>query len=74
MRLWKLLGLAGLAGVAATGAVLARNERQRRANTPEDVRSRLHERAATLAEEPIVQPAPPASKLSRLRARLPWRD
>ena len=44
MRLWKLLGLAGLAGVAATGAVLARNERQRRAYTPDDVRTRLHER------------------------------
>ena len=52
MRPWKLLGLAGLAGVAATGAVLARNERQRRAYTPDDVRSRLHERAATLAEPP----------------------
>ena len=52
MRPWKLLGLAGLAGVAATGAVLARNERQRRAYTPDDVRSRLHERAAALAEPP----------------------
>ena len=52
MRLWKLLGLAGLAGVAATGAVLARNERQRRAYTPEDVRARLHERHATLQEQP----------------------
>ena len=39
VRPWKLLGLAGLAGVAATGAVLARNERQRRAYTPDDVRS-----------------------------------
>ena len=51
MRLWKLLGVAGLAGVAATGAVLVRNERQRRAYTPDDVRARLHERYATLAEE-----------------------
>ena len=51
MRPWKLLGLAGLAGVAATGAVLVRNERQRRAYTPEDVRARLHERAAALAAE-----------------------
>ncbi len=41
----KLLGLAGLAGVAATGAVLARDERQRRAYTPDDVRARLHARA-----------------------------
>jgi hypothetical protein len=52
VRLWKLLGLAGLAGVAATGAVLARNERQRRAYTPEDVRARLHERVAALQEAP----------------------
>ena len=48
MRLWKLLGLAGLAGVAATGVVIARGERQRRAYTPDEIRSRLHERAAAL--------------------------
>ena len=59
MRPWKLLGLAGLAGVAATGAVLARNERQRRAYTPEDVRARLHARAASLTEAP--EPVPPAA-------------
>jgi hypothetical protein len=52
VRLWKLLGLAGIAGVAAGGAVLVRNERQRRAYTPDDVRSRLHERHATLAAAP----------------------
>ena len=52
MRLWKVLGLAGLAGVAATGAVLVRNERQRRAYTPDDVRARLHERHAALEAEP----------------------
>ncbi len=53
----KLLGLAGLAGVAATGAVLARDERQRRAYTPEDVRARLHARAelATAAEQPAQE-------------------
>ncbi len=58
----KLLGLAGLAGVAATGAVLARNERQRRAYTPDDVRTRLHERHAALAAvpEPEHEPAPEA--------------
>ena len=44
MRWWKLLGLAGVAGVAATGVVVARGERQRRAYTPEEIRSRLHER------------------------------
>jgi hypothetical protein len=46
VRWWKLLGLAGLAGVAATGVVLVRAERQRRAYPPEEIRSRLHERAA----------------------------
>jgi hypothetical protein len=59
VRVWKLLGLAGLAGVAATGAVLARNERQRRAYTPDDVRARLHERHATL--EATEEPAPPTA-------------
>jgi hypothetical protein len=58
VRLWKLLGVAGLAGVAAGGVVLARNERQRRAYTPDDVRSRLHERHAAVAEAP--EPATPA--------------
>jgi hypothetical protein len=57
VRPWKLLGLAGLAGVAATGAVLARNERQRRALTPDDVRTRLHERHAALAAVPEPTPA-----------------
>jgi hypothetical protein len=65
---WKLLGLAGLAGVAATGAVLARNERQRRAYTPDDVRSRLHERHATLAEAPDPEPAPEAGPAHGPRA------
>jgi hypothetical protein len=57
VRAWKLLGLAGLAGVAATGAVLARNERQRRAYTPDDVRARLHARH----EEAAAQPEPVAA-------------
>jgi hypothetical protein len=60
VRLWKILGLAGLTGVAATGVVLARNERQRRAYTPDDVRARLHERHAGLAEVP----APTAAELT----------
>jgi hypothetical protein len=57
---WKVLGLAGLAGVAATGAVLARNERQRRAYTPDDVRARLHEKHAALegSPEPDTEPNP----------------
>ncbi len=50
MRWWKVLGLAGLAGVAATGVVTARAERRRRAYTPEEIRSRLHERVAEARE------------------------
>ena len=61
MRALKLLGLAGLAGVAATGAVLVRNERQRRAYTPEDVRQRLHARLAEAGEAP--EPAVTAPEL-----------
>jgi hypothetical protein len=48
---WKIVGLAGLlAGVAATGVVLARNDRQRRAYTPDEVRERLHARYREAAE------------------------
>jgi hypothetical protein len=43
---WAWLGVAGLVGIAATGAAVARQERQRRAYTPDEVRSRLHERLA----------------------------
>jgi hypothetical protein len=46
MRWWKIVGLAGLAGVAATGVAIARGERKRRAYTPDEVRARLHARAA----------------------------
>lgn len=46
MRWWKIVGLAGLAGVAATGVAIARAERKRRAYTPDEIRTRLHARAA----------------------------
>ena len=52
MRWWKVVGLAGLAGVAATGVVVARAERRRRAYTPDEVRARLHQRAAE-SDEPV---------------------
>ncbi|GAA2726051.1 hypothetical protein GCM10010439_27630 [Actinocorallia aurantiaca] len=51
MNWWKLIGLAGLAGVAATGAVVIRSERKRRAYTPDEIRSRLHERLAEARPE-----------------------
>jgi hypothetical protein len=53
MRWYKVLGLAGFAGVAATGAVIIRDQRRRRAYTPDDVRERLH---ARLAETPGDRP------------------
>jgi hypothetical protein len=58
MRWWKVVGLAGLAGVAATGVVLARAERRRRAYTPDEIRERLHQRAAEAAAAP-----PPADSV-----------
>ncbi|MFI5954721.1 hypothetical protein [Cryptosporangium sp. NPDC051539] len=57
MRWWKVVGLAGLAGVAATGAVVARAERRRRAYTPDEIRSRLHERI----DEAVAEGAPESS-------------
>ena len=52
MRLWKGLGLAAFVGVAATGAVIARDERRRRAYTPDEVRDRLHARLSAAPEAP----------------------
>jgi hypothetical protein len=46
VNVWKLLGVAGLVGVAAGGVVLARAERRRRSYTPDEIRARLHARAA----------------------------
>jgi hypothetical protein len=43
-RWWKMLGLAGIMGVAATGVVIARDERRRRAYTPEEIRAKLRDR------------------------------
>jgi hypothetical protein len=51
VRWWKIVGLAGLAGVAATGVAIARSERKRRAYTPDEVRARLHARAAEAADK-----------------------
>jgi hypothetical protein len=46
VNVWKILGIAGMVGVAAGGVVLARAERRRRSYTPEEIRARLHARAA----------------------------
>jgi hypothetical protein len=45
-NIWKWVGLAGAAGVVAGGAVVARDQRKRRAYTPDEIRSRLQERLA----------------------------
>lgn len=58
MRWYKVLGLAAFAGVAATGAVIIRDQRRRRAYTPDEIRERLHTR---LAETPAIRQPPPDS-------------
>ena len=40
------MGIAAFAGVAAGGVLIARDERRRQAYTPEEIRARLHARAA----------------------------
>lgn len=54
MKIWKVVGLAGVVGVAASGALTVRAERQRRAYTPEEIRSRLHDRVAATNTGPAV--------------------
>lgn len=53
-RLLKVLGVAGIAGVAAGGVVVARQQREREAMTPDEVRVRLHERHAQAGEQPTT--------------------
>jgi hypothetical protein len=55
MRWYKMLGLAAFTGVAATGAVIIRDQRRRRAYTPDEVRDRLH---ARLTEAPGTRHPP----------------
>jgi hypothetical protein len=56
----KVLGVAAFAGVAATGAVIIRDQRRRRANTPDEVRERLQARLdETPGTSPPPQPAQP---------------
>jgi hypothetical protein len=59
MRWWKALGLAGIVGVAATGVVITRAERRRRAYTPDEIRTRLHERLAESGPSSSGPSSPP---------------
>ena len=45
-NVWKWIGLAGVVGVAASGVVVARDQRRRKAYTPNEIRARLHQRLA----------------------------
>jgi hypothetical protein len=49
--IWKWVGLAGVAGVVAGGALVARDQRKRKAYTPDDIRARLHQRLAEAGQE-----------------------
>jgi hypothetical protein len=44
--IWKWIGLAGAAGVVAGGVLVARDQRRRKAYTPDEIRARLHQRRA----------------------------
>ena len=50
--IWKWVGLAGAAGVVAGGALVVRDQRKRKAYTPDQIRTRLHERLAAEAMSP----------------------
>jgi hypothetical protein len=62
MRWRKGLGVAAFAGVAATGAVIIRDQRRRRAYTPEQVRDRLHARLVESEQEPGKPDVPRAGR------------
>lgn len=47
--IWKWIGLAGLVGVTAGGVLVVRDQRRRRAYTPDEIRARLHQRLADSA-------------------------
>jgi hypothetical protein len=49
--IWKWIGLASVAGVVAGGVLVARDQRKRRAYTPDEVRARLHQRLAESERE-----------------------
>lgn len=51
LTVWKVLGLAGVIGTVVTGAAIARQERERRAYSPDEIRERLHRRLAETKEQ-----------------------
>jgi len=48
----RLRGLARIVGVAAGGVLVARDQRRRRAYTPDEIRARLQQRLAEADDEP----------------------
>jgi hypothetical protein len=56
---WKWLGIAGVLGVAAGGVAIARDERQRRDYTVDELRERLHARHAEAAAREDTPARPP---------------
>ena len=73
-HVWKLVGLAGAMGVAATGVLAIRNERARRAYSPDEIRSVLHERYtqayARASEQDTIELEPVPSTLRRRMKKL----
>ena len=65
MRWYKVLGIAAFAGVAATGAVIIRDQRRRRAYTPDEIRERLHARLAGTPATRRPRPTPARKTITR---------
>ncbi|OBK11548.1 hypothetical protein [Mycobacterium asiaticum] len=65
-NIWKWVGLASVAGVVAGGALVVRDQRKRRAYTPDEIRARLHQR---LAESDGGDPQSPADSASTANNR-----
>lgn len=73
-KVLKYVGMAGVVGVAATGVMVARDERKRRAYTPDEVREQLHVRyaAAYSSGGAVPPPSKPTvrERIQNARARL----
>ncbi|QEN13043.1 hypothetical protein ACRDU6_10470 [Mycolicibacterium sp. ELW1] len=52
--IWKWIGLAGAAGVVAGGVLVARDQRRRKAYTPDEIRARLHQRHVEAAKNQVA--------------------